>query len=73
MSETNIEKVFRKRQEISEEYAALMGPGPTQEFPAMHAPQNNRIQESFDLGQRAADDMAAIVTGRPVPSRKQEK
>lgn len=73
MSETNIEKVFRKRQEISEAYRALMAPGPMQEFPAMHAPQNNRIQESFDLGVKAGEDMASLVIGRRILSRRQEK
>ena len=59
-----IEKTFKKSQQVSEEYARLLGPG-TEETGTP-----DRIERSFELGEQSAAHMADIV--RPTPSRKRE-
>lgn len=68
MPENGIEKTFRKGQEASDQFAALINPnGP----PMERSP--NRIQEQFDVAQQTAEDMAGIVIGKATPSKKEEK
>ncbi len=65
MTSDRIEKTFKKSQEEADEYGRHLMPIAGEES------TQNKIQKSFDMNQRTADEIAT-VTGKPTPSKKRQ-